>query len=141
MCQGPTVEDDGDDNGSVYDIAYHLAWIVDPGPVELDSRLSDGLREILHEAAAEQDTTITDLTVTASYVHLVVQAQPNHSPNHLVTWFKNVSAKRFEQTHPENGALGTWADDHFAGTAAEDGHAAVRRYLKARLATDTETDG
>ena len=121
-----------------HEIAYHLAWVLDDTPAELPESLVNNLQKIIRGVADRKDTTVRDLTVTASYIHLVVEPAPHYSPDHIATWFKNVSAKRFNQTHPENGTSITWADGYFVGTAGEDNRAAVRQYLEARLPEDTD---
>jgi len=124
--------------GRVYDIAYHLAWVRKDSPTELPKPLVEDLRAVLHETADRKDTAVCDMTVKPSYIHLVVEPPPHYSPHHIATWFKNVSAKRFEQSHPENETSITWADDHFMSTAGENGRVAVRRYLEAHLTDNTE---
>ena len=126
------------DRDTAHEIVYHLAWMLEDPPTEFPEPLAEDLRAILCKIADRKDTAIRDMTVTAGYIHLVVESPPHYSPEHIATWFKNVSGKRFEQSHPENGTSITWADGQFAGTAGENGHAAVRRYLEARLPDDVE---
>ena len=127
---------DGADLGAAartHELLYHIAWPVANAPAELDTEVTTGLREILHKVAGQQGVTVQEARITTSYIYLVVEPQPHHSPRQLVTWFKNVSAKRFEQTYPDNNGVMTWADGSFAGTGGDGARAAVRRYLEARL--------
>jgi len=127
--------DDADLDATVHthNLLYHVAWPVAKAPAELDAEIVASLDKVLHRVAGQQGITIQEARITTSYIYLIVKPQPHHSPQQLVTWFKNVSARRFEQVYSDNGETVTWADGHFTGTAENGARAAVRRCLEAQL--------
>ena len=121
---------------SGHDIAYHLAWVLETPYQELPGPLSDRLCEIIRRTAGKKNVALSDLTVNASYVALVVESPPHHSPQHLATWLKNVSAKRFEQTYPKQSSTISYASGYYTSSAATKGRAGVREYLETHQPAD-----
>lgn len=118
---------------AVYQTAYHAVWIPKYRKPVLTADITERLRGMLGEIAADKGFEVLALEVQPDHVHLFFSAPPAVAPALAIQWFKGITAKKLFAEFPRlrrslyGGHL--WAPSFYVGTAGEVSAATVRRYI------------
>ena len=100
---------------AVYNLNYHLVWILKYRRKKLFEPVCHRLNNILYEIAESKGLEILGVKIMLDHIHLFISAPPQHSPSLLVNWFKDISARKYNRRY--NDIKIKWTRSYYAGTA------------------------
>ena len=86
---------------AVYDIKYHLVWIVKYRHKVLRGRLAERARDLIRQTCEARKVIIIRGAVSPDHIHTLVAAPPELSPAKLVQYIKGRSSRRLQDEFPE----------------------------------------
>jgi REP-associated tyrosine transposase len=123
--------------GAVYDLKYHVVWVLKYRRMVLGVRVARRLKRIVQEIAERYEFEMDTQEVLDDHVHRqsFLSAPPRYSPAQVVQRLKCISARLVFQEFPEvkqllwGGEL--WNDGYFVRSVGDNVTAEViRRYIK-----------
>ena len=86
---------------AVFDIKYHLVWIVKYRYKILHGRLAERVRDLVRQTCEARGVTIIRGAVSPDHIHMLISAPPELSPSKLVQYIKGRSSRRLQEEFPE----------------------------------------
>jgi putative transposase len=122
-------------NHAVFDLKYHLVWILKYRKHVLDKEASDYLEEVFRKIAEEYGFRIDTLGIMEDHVHIFVEVPPRYSPAQVVQIMKSISArevfKKFPKIRKQLWAGELWNDGYFARSVGDKVTAEItRKYIE-----------
>ncbi len=120
---------------AVYDLKYHLVWILKYRKQILDKEISDYLKTIFNMIAEEYEFRIDTMEVMEDHVHIFVEVPPKYAPARVVQIMKGISArevfKKFPNLREQLWAGEMWNDGYFVRSVGDKVTAdIIRRYIE-----------
>jgi putative transposase len=118
--------------GAVFSLKYHLVWCPKYRRPVLEPPVSERLRGLLGEIAAEHGMTIHAVDVMPDHVHLFVEADPTLCVAEIVNRFKGRSSRVLRAEFPSlRRRLPTlWSRSYYAGSVGHVSERTVRYYIQ-----------
>jgi putative transposase len=120
---------------AVYDLKYHLVWILKYRKHILDKEVSDYIKTIFNKIAEEYEFRIDVMEVMEDHVHVFVEVPPRYSPAQVVQVMKSISAREVFRKFPDlrkhlwAGEL--WNDGYFVRSVGDKVTAdIIRKYIE-----------
>jgi putative transposase len=119
---------------AVFDIKYHLVWIVKYRHKILRGRLAERARDLIRQTCEARGVVIIRGAVSPDHIHMLVSAPPELSPSKLVQYIKGRSSRRLQQEFTEVRkqfwGQHLWARGYFCATVGAVDEKTVREYIE-----------
>ena len=120
---------------AVYDIKYHLVWILKYRKGVLNGEVGEYLKGVFQRIAEEYELVIDTMEVMEDHVHIFVEVPPRYSPARVVQIMKSISArevfKEFPEIRKQLWAGELWNDGYFVRSVGDKVTAdIIRKYIK-----------
>jgi putative transposase len=119
---------------AVFDIKYHLVWIVKYRYKILRGRLAERARDLIRQTCEARGVVIIRGAVSPDHIHMLVSAPPELSPSKLVQYIKGRSSRRLQQEFTEVRkqfwGQHLWARGYFCATVGAVDEKTVREYIE-----------
>lgn len=86
---------------AVFDIKYHIVWIVKYQYKILRGRLAERARDLIRQTCESRGVIIVRGAVSRDHIHMLVSAPPEIAPSKLVQYLKGRSSRRLQEEFPE----------------------------------------
>ena len=118
--------------GAAYSLGYHLVWCPKYRRPVLVGPVTERLRELITEKAAEHNWTIAALEVMPDHVHLFVRADPTASPSYVANQLKGFTSKVLREEFPAlRRRLPTlWSRSYFVSSVGNVSAATIQKYIE-----------
>jgi len=117
-----------------YRLMYHLVWIPKYRKRVLKDKISERIKELLHECADLNRWKIEELNIQPDHIHMLIQMRPEVSVSRMVQLFKGMTSKVIREEFPELKEFlwgkSFWADGYFAETCGQTNEARMREYIQ-----------
>ena len=117
----------------VYLMNFHLVWCPKRRRKVLVGEVSQRLREIINQVAAEKKVKILALEIQPDHLHLFVSCSPQMVVHNLVKAFKGRSSNILRKEFPSLLKLPSlWTNSYFVSTAGNVSSETIRKYIEAQ---------
>ena len=120
-------------NGSVFNIKFHLVWCPKYRLRVLNGAVEKRLKELLNKKAAEINIVIEKMEVMPDHVHLFLScSNTNLSPNKIAAQFKGYTSHelRKEFKHLTTRMPCLWSRSYYIGSIGHISEATVIKYIE-----------
>ena len=118
---------------AVFDIKYHLVWIVKYRHKILRGRLAERARDLIRQTCEARGVVIIRGAVSPDHIHMLVSAPPELSPSKLVQYIKGRSSRRLQQEFTEVRkqfwGQHLWARGYFCATVGAVDEQTFKAYI------------
>ena len=115
-------------------LQYHLVWIPKYRKRVLQGKIAIRLKTLMYEACKMNGWWISEMSIQADHIHIVVQASPRNSVAEVVQIFKGGTSRVLRKEFPELEEFlwgeSFWADGYFAETVGQVNEEIVKRYIR-----------
>ena len=122
------------DRTVVYNVGYHLVWLVKYRRKVFVGRIEVSLLKLLHEIAMDKDFVLKEVEIMPDHVHVFVSAKPKNSPSYIYKMLKGISSRKLFMCHPElrDSLWGDklWNPSTYVETIGHISEETVRRYIE-----------
>jgi len=120
--------------GAVFSLKYHVVWCPKYRRAVLTGLVSERLKVLLREKAADEGLVVHVLEVLPDHVHLFVESDPTWAPAAIVGRLKGYTSHilRDEFPHLRSRLPTLWSRSYYAGTVGQVSEAMVRRYIESQ---------
>jgi putative transposase len=129
---------------AVYDLKYHLVWIVKYRKKILRGRLAERARDLIRQTCEARGVIIMRGAISADHIHMLVSAPPELSPSKLVQYIKGRSSRRlqdeFGELRKEFWGQHLWGRGYFCATVGAVDEKTVQEYIENQK-WDIEAEG
>jgi putative transposase len=119
---------------AVFDIKYHIVWIVKYRHKILRGRLAERARDLIRQTCEARGVVIVRGAVSPDHVHILVSAPPELSPSKLVQYVKGRSSRRlqeeFGELRKQFWGQHLWARGYFCATVGAVDEKTVKEYIE-----------
>jgi putative transposase len=77
----------------------------------LTEKISQRLKQILHEIAAQYQFAIIASEVMSDHIHILIEAPPKHSPSDIVKTIKSISSRKLREEFRDHIEKYIWKED------------------------------
>ena len=121
---------------AVYDIKYHLIWIMKYRYKVLRGRVAERARDLIGQSCQAREVVVVRGAVSADHVHLLVSAPPQLLPSKLVQYLKGRSSRRlqdeFGELRKRYWGQHLWARGYFCATVGAVDDATIKSYIESQ---------
>ena len=118
-------------HGSVYNLNYHLVWVVKRRKPFLVGNIAEDLKTLIRDRATNMGVTIESFEVMPDHVHLFVSSPPKLSPHQLVKRFKGAASKKLRNKYPQLLRIpALWSGSYYVGSVGFMSESVVRNYIE-----------
>jgi putative transposase len=121
---------------AVFDIKYHIVWIVKYRHKILRGRLAERARDLIRQTCEARGVVIVRGAVSPDHVHMLVSAPPELSPSKLVQYVKGRSSRRlqeeFGELRKQFWGQHLWARGYFCATVGAVDEKTVKEYIESQ---------
>jgi putative transposase len=115
-------------------LQYHLVWIPKYRRRVIQGKIAIRLKRLMYEACKMNGWWISEMSIQADHVHIVVEIQPQISVAEVVRIFKGGTSRVLRKEFPEMEEFlwgeSFWADGYFAETVGKVDEKVVKRYIR-----------
>jgi putative transposase len=115
-------------------LQYHLVWIPKYRKRVLQGKIAIRLKNLMYEACKMNGWWISEMSIQADHIHIVVQASPRNSVAEVVQIFKGGTSRVLRKEFPELDEFlwgeSFWADGYFAETVGQVNEDIVKKYIR-----------
>ena len=120
---------------AVYDLKYHLVWILKYRKHILSGEVSGYLKEVFQQIAEEYEFRIDTMEVLEDHMHIFIEVPRRYSPAQVAQIMKSVSArelfKKFPKLRKQLWAGEFWSEGYFIRSVGDKGTAdIIRKYIE-----------
>ena len=115
-------------------LQYHFVWIPKYRKRVLQGKIAIRLKNLMYEACRMNGWWISEMSIQADHMHIIVQISPRHSVAEVVQIFKGGTSRVLRKEFPELEEFlwgeSFWADGYFAETVGQVNEEIVKRYIR-----------
>jgi len=115
-------------------LQYHLGWIPKYRRRVIQGKIAIRLKRLMYEACKMNGWWISEMSIQADHVHIVVEIPPPISVAEVVQIFKGGTSRVLRKEFPEMEEFlwgeSFWADGYFAETVGKVDEEVVKRYIR-----------
>ena len=89
------------DRTVVYNVGYHLVWLVKYRRRVLVGEIELSLKGLLHEIAKDKGFLLKEIEIMPDHVHVFASAKPKFSPSYIYKMLKGISSRKLFMRHPD----------------------------------------
>ncbi len=119
---------------TVYQIEYHVVWVVKYRYGVLQGEVALRVRELVRQTCEAFEIRIVKGVVSADHVHILVSAPPELAPSEIMRRLKGRTASKLfeEYSHLKKRFWGRhfWARRYFCATVGQMTEEMIKRYLE-----------
>ena len=119
---------------AVFDLKYHIVWIVKYRHKILRGRLAERARDLIRQTCEARGVVIVRGAVSPDHVHMLVSGPPELAPSKLVQYVKGRSSRRLQEEFPELRkqfwGQHLWARGYFCATVGAVDEKTVQEYIE-----------
>ena len=119
---------------SVYDLKFHLVWIVKYRKKVLRGVIAQRCRELLRQICKEQDIDILKGHVSSDHVHMMISSPPYLSISKIIQQLKGKSShkmlKEFKGLQKEFYGRHLWARGYFVASSGNVTDEMIMEYIE-----------
>lgn len=122
----------------VFNLHYHFVWIPKYRQKIFVEPYREDLKNIIKQAAYNYNMEVTEIEIPPDHIHMMLKAQPKHSPSKIMQIIKSISAIQFFKQHPDikekyfwGGHL--WTESFFVETVGRLKEEDLRKYVQNQL--------
>ncbi len=122
----------------VYRIIYHFVWIPKYRQKVFRPPYAETLKSIIKKTAYDYDMEVAEIEIPKDYIHMMLVAEPKHSPSAIMQIIKSISAREFFAKFPAikkryfwGGKL--WTESFYVETVGNRNENEIRRYVQEQI--------
>ncbi len=119
---------------AVFDIKYHVVWIVKYRYKILRGRLAERARDLIRQTCEARGVIIVRGAVSPDHIHMLLSAPPELSPSKLVQYIKGRSSRRLQEEFPglrkQFWGQHLWGRGYFCATVGAVDEKTVQEYIE-----------
>ena len=119
---------------SVYDIKYHLVWIIKYRKSVLTGKIAERTRDLIQEICKSNDVDILAGYVSKDHIHLLVSVPPHLSVGKLVQYLKGATSRKLQMEYKELNkqfwGKHMWARGYFAASSGNVTDEVIAEYIR-----------
>jgi putative transposase len=115
-------------------LQYHLVWIPKYRRRVIQGKIAIRLKSLMYQACRMNRWWISEMSIQADHLHIVVELPPQVSVAEVVKIFKGGTSRILRKEFPELEEFlwgeSFWADGYFAETVGKVDEEVVKRYIR-----------
>jgi putative transposase len=119
---------------TVYDIKYHIAWIMKYGKAVLRGEVGLRLRDLIRQTCEAEEVYIEKGHIAVDHVHLLLSVPPNIAVSDLVQRLKGRSSRKmldeFGELRRQFWGQHLWACGYFAASSGNVTDEVIAQYIE-----------
>ena len=119
---------------TMYDIKYHIVWIVKYRYQVLRGDVAVRARELIREICIAREMNIIRGSLSPDHVHILVSAPPSLSASKLIQYIKGRSSRKLQQEFPDLRrrfwGQHLWGRGYFCATVGAVDEETIKKYIE-----------
>jgi putative transposase len=119
---------------AVYDIKYHVIWVIKYRYKVLSKNISMRLRELIRQGCESRNIKIVRGSIGRDHVHMLISCPPSMAPSKIVKYLKGRSSRLIQEEFPElkkkYWGQHFWARGYFCSTVGSVTEETIKNYIE-----------